>query len=297
MLAYRPAHSSPLAGGRGARHVSFAALADDSDSDAESPPPPLTEAEESGCAAAFAALACYTASAEFRALADGSTSWGDIFLDPLPPAAAAAERAMWTRVSAARRLRDAQDAGHGIPSPPPPEPVLQLRGTEADFWANDFARNLEMRWWNVYDATDLTDSEYAAMMTWLYDKGWLIEQETRTIVQAQEDDLPPRRWIAGLRDAPGAGHGPPAPLAAPGTDAGRRRGAPVPRFCRAAGACAEAGCRYVHGDTIPRINAPCSFGDACGATDPTGVKRSQCLRMHPGEVWTEGMVIRRPPSA
>lgn len=288
MLAYRPAHSSPLAGGRGARHVSFAAAfaADSDDSDAESPAP-LTEAEESGFAAAAAALAAYTSSAEFRALADGSTSWGDIFMDPLPPAAAAAERAMWARVSALRRA----------PSPPPPEPVLQLRGTEADFWANDFARNLEMRWWNVYDATDLTDQEYAEMMTWLYDKGWLIEQETRTIVQAQEDDLPPRRWIAGLRDAQSAAPAQPAPLAAPGTDAGRRRGAPVPRFCRAAGACQEAGCRYVHGDTIARVNQPCSFGDACGATDPTGVKRSQCLRMHPGEVWTEGMVIHRPPSA
>lgn len=277
MLAcWKPAHSSPLAGGRGARHVSFAAFAADSDdSDAESPAPPLTEAEESSFAAAAAALAAYTSSAEFRTLADGSVSWGDIFMP----------------------VRDAQGAvrpqePRRPPPPQEPEPVLNLRGTEADFWANDFARNLEMRWWNVYDTTDLTDLEYAAMMTWLYDKGWLIEQETRTIVQAQEDDLPPRRWIAGLRDGPAPAQ--PAPLAAPGTDAGRRRGAPVPRFCRAATTCAEAGCRYVHGDTIARVNAPCSFGDACGATDPTGVKRSQCLRMHPGETWTEGMVIHRP---
>ena len=277
LLAARPKFSSPLAGGRGG----FAALAalDSDDSDAEDLAFAAALRDAQGAGHGFdpvAALAAYTSSAEFRALADGSVSWGDIFMP----------------------VRDAQGAvrpqePRRPPPPQEPEPVLNLRGTEADFWANDFARNLEMRWWNVYDTTDLTDSEYASMMSWLYDKGWLIEQETRTIVQAQEDDLPPRRWIAGLlgsRDAPAA----PAPLAAPGTDAGRRRGAPVPRFCRAATTCAEAGCRYVHGDTIARVNAPCSFGDACGATDPTGVKRSQCLRMHPGETWTEGMVIHRP---
>jgi hypothetical protein len=42
------------------------------------------------------------------------------------------------------------------------------------------------------------------------------------------------------------------------------------------------------------VNQPCSFGAACGSSDPTGVKRSQCLHMHPGETWVEGMVINRP---
>jgi hypothetical protein len=65
------------------------------------------------------------------------------------------------------------------------------------------------------------------------------------------------------------------------------------RFCRAT-ACTEAGCRYVHGDTIPKMDKPCGFGATCGASDPTGLKRSQCIYMHPGEVWTADLCIHRP---
>lgn len=69
---------------------------------------------------------------------------------------------------------------------------------------------------------------------------------------------------------------------------------PVKRFCRAVGTCTEAGCRYVHEDTIPKIDRPCGFGAECGASDPTGLKRSQCLYMHPGETWTADLCIHRP---
>jgi hypothetical protein len=65
----------------------------------------------------------------------------------------------------------------------------------------------------------------------------------------------------------------------------------VPRFCRTS-ACADAACRYVHADTIARINEPCNFGAACGASD-TG-KRALCIRMHPGEKWSADMVVHRP---
>jgi hypothetical protein len=75
------------------------------------------------------------------------------------------------------------------------------------------------------------------------------------------------------------------------------RKATIPRFCRAGAECADLECRFVHADTIPRINEPCKFGAECGASDPTGLKRSQCLRMHPGETWTAEMVIVRPPPA
>jgi hypothetical protein len=74
--------------------------------------------------------------------------------------------------------------------------------------------------------------------------------------------------------------------------------APVPvlRFCRAGADCAEkdTGCRYVHGDTIPKIDKPCGFGAECGASDPTGLKRSQCVYIHPGEEWTPDLCVRRP---
>jgi hypothetical protein len=81
------------------------------------------------------------------------------------------------------------------------------------------------------------------------------------------------------------------PLSAPGSDVGRRNGCPVGRFCKEATACPTAGCRYVHGKTIPRVNEPCKFGEGCGSGD--AAKRATCLRMHPGETWTPELVIKR----
>jgi hypothetical protein len=81
------------------------------------------------------------------------------------------------------------------------------------------------------------------------------------------------------------------PLSAPGSDVGRRNGCPVARFCKEGTACPTAGCRYVHGDTISRINEPCKFGEGCGSGD--AAKRATCLRMHPGETWTPELVIKR----
>lgn len=80
-------------------------------------------------------------------------------------------------------------------------------------------------------------------------------------------------------------------LSAPGTDVGRRNGCPVARFCNEARACPTAGCRWVHGDTIPRIDEPCKFGATCGSGD--AAKRATCLRMHPGEKWTADLVVKR----
>jgi hypothetical protein len=81
------------------------------------------------------------------------------------------------------------------------------------------------------------------------------------------------------------------PLSAPGSDVGKRNGCPVARFCKEGTACPTAGCRYVHGDTIPRINEPCKFGATCGSGDVA--KRATCLRRHPGETWTADLVIKR----
>lgn len=180
---------------------------------------------------------------------------------------------------------------------------------ETDLWSQPFAANLEAHAAAAYDTTALTDAEFTEMMTWLCAHGWEISGATRNSVMAAPAELPPTEWISlealyALKEAGACcDHShpavrkaavPPTPLAAAGTDGGRRKGAPIPRFCKAAGGCTEEGCRYVHGDTIPKVNKPCGFGAGCGAADPTGVKRSQCLFLHPGETWAEGLCIHRP---
>jgi hypothetical protein len=65
----------------------------------------------------------------------------------------------------------------------------------------------------------------------------------------------------------------------------------IPRFCREAAACSKEGCRYVHGDSIPRVDKPCGFGAECGKGDPA--KRASCIYMHPGEVWSADLVVHR----
>jgi hypothetical protein len=235
----------------------------------------------------------------FQALNRGDLLWGDIILAAEAPRRPVQVVESWESVhrgrKSNRRVRFADE-------PPSPEEVAAtaLRAAdaaEATFWAQPFARNLEAHGGDWLDLTGLSDAEYEAVMSWLYSHGWALEHETRAGVRAVPSDEPPRVWVPPSRFVAAVAAATTAaakPLSAPGTDAGRRKGAPVPRFCRAAGGCGEAGCRYVHGDTIPRVNRPCGFGETCGASDPTGVKRSQCLYMHPGETWEEGLVIRRP---
>jgi hypothetical protein len=222
------------------------------------------------------------------ALLRGDICWGDIDIDgtllpPLKPAFASTSGA-----------NDFWDA---------------LQDATSALWSQPFAANLEAHAQDAYDTTDLTDAEFATMMTWLCANGWEITGATRTGVMAVFADLPPTQWVSlealyALKEAGACDCGShpavrkaavPAPaLAAAGTDGGRRKGAPIPRFCKAAGGCQEEGCRYVHGNTISKVNKPCGFGAGCGAADPTGVKRSTCLFLHPGETWTEGLCIHRP---
>jgi hypothetical protein len=197
-------------------------------------------------------------------------------------------------------------------------PHVPLRATEGDLWDQPFALDLEEYWPDTYDTREMSDADYHAMMSWIYSKGWHVEAYDRAGVQTYPDNATALRWNpatmeaeepnrvrwadqepapkahggAGCRDH-GHGHGHSHGHRAP---AKKERGpVTIPRFCREGAACAEAGgsCRYVHGDTIPRVNEPCAFGAGCGASDPTGVKRSQCLRMHPDEEWSPELVIRR----
>ena len=189
-----------------------------------------------------------------------------------------------------------------VPAEPEDRP---LRGTSAEFWAQPFTVNLDEYTMDVYDTRRLTDEEWNAMMSWLYWKGWWIDNAERDCVSAEPDDLPARYWcpprpeeepvrvkvVRWDADEPAAVVE--AEPKAPKKKALRAAPVPVMRFCRAT-TCTEAGCRYVHGDTIPKMDRPCGFGAECGASDPTGLKRSQCIYMHPGEEWTADLCIHRP---
>lgn len=198
-----------------------------------------------------------------------------------------------------------------LPVTPPPPSTIDPRPrarTEDDLWSQPWAVRLDEYFADHYDTRALTDAEWEAMLTWLYASGWEVQDYDRDGVKAYPDDAPPRIWVCppaelehGLRgkfrgivednhhDCACAHDHPAAP-----TKTLESRKATIPRFCRAGPECTDMDCRFVHADTIQRINEPCKFGAECGSSDSTGLKRSQCLRMHPGETWTEDMVIVRP---
>ena len=202
------------------------------------------------------------------------------------------------------------------PSVAPPQ--RQRANTMEDFWAQPWAAGLTELWSDAYDTSRLADSEWEAMMTWLFDNGWDVSDWDRQGVSCEPDNAPPRVWIAPrileeLAEADAAaprrgysrscGHRAfPEPAACSHDSGAAKPAAPqkvkvekvavvIPRFCRAGAACTEAGCRYTHGDTIPVWNEVCRFDGTC-----CGDKRATCYRLHPseGEVWTADLVRHRP---
>jgi hypothetical protein len=152
--------------------------------------------------------------------------------------------------------------------------AAEMHEQEQSIWNQPWSDRLGTYYADAYDLRDLTEEAYAACMSWLYEKGWNIKQEDRDGVKAYPDNLPPRVWIpVHVHEC-------------------KRKKVPVPRFCRAGVTCVDAECRYVHEDTIRRLNEPCNFGASCGASDPA--KRALCIRMHPGETWTPELVVHRP---
>lgn len=258
----------------GAKNLRFAALAD-SDDDATS-----SNAVTSVSACSVSPVCSVSLAFDdpiFAAMRRGDMLWGDL----LVPSAVVA-----------------------VYTPPLVVESRPVYGEE-DFWSQPWTASVDCHWSDCYDTSAMSSTEWESMMTWLYAVGWDIAYESRKYVRAFPDNQPSRVWVAPSRFELLAqsdnGHHhhsisckPVVQLSAPGSDKGKRKGVPIPRFCKAAAACSEEGCRYTHGDTIPRVNQVCSFGAACGSSDPTGVKRSQCLYMHPGETWIEGMVITRP---
>ena len=142
---------------------------------------------------------------------------------------------------------------------------------EQKLWSQPFAADLEMKnaAQDVFDCQRLTEEAYADFMTFLYENGWIVRHEERRFVQATTGSEPPRVWIS-----------PPPPHT-------------IPIFCKKAQDCFEQNCRYVHGDTIPKVKEKCKFLESCGASDPTGAKRAHCIRIHPGESWSPEACVHR----
>ena len=167
---------------------------------------------------------------------------------------------------------------------------------EASIWHQSFSHNLEQHGGDCFDLSLLSTEEEAACMTWLYAKGWHTEG-SRTSFTAYPADLPPRVWVAD-RFAALLSREEETEVQAPAPAKTKKAAVTVPRFCRASSggvACADATCRYVHADTMARLDKPCGFGAACGGTDPA--KRAACLYMHPGETWDATLIVTRPQAS
>jgi hypothetical protein len=294
-MAARVSHRSAAA---------WAVLAE-SDSDSDAPAAPVAAKKKKTPTKAAASKRTDSVSSEpgfqgdmdaiLAAMAEGTKTWADLMSEQTPiPLAASATVA----VAAPRRAN-----------------------TWDDFWALPFTAGLRELWGDCYDCTSLSDSEWEELMRWLFDAGWDVASYDRNGVEFEPDNGPRRVWVppseleammaeeAALRrrhhhhhshshshtcSKPAPAAAAPSAAAAPAKEP-RKKSGTVPRFCREAGACKEESCRYVHGDTIPRVNKPCGFGADCGKGD--AAKRALCLYMHPGEEWSEGLVIRRPVAA
>lgn len=263
--AGRPAFA---AGGTKNRAVrSFALLAcDSSDSDEDeveealTPPPPPTE------------LLMLTVPMPMPlppllgALQRGDLLWGDMDC-PIPY--------MAPRYTFTTKLDPVQEVAEEEAEAAP------TRTTEADLWSQPWAANMTAICGNAVSTASMSNAEWADCMRWLFQNGWAIAYWDRKGFDAVPDNLPPRIWLGDVT------------LGADEKAVSAPKACTIPRFCQGGKRCKE-GCQYYHGDTIPRVNKPCAFGAACGASDPTGQKRSLCIHMHPGETWAPGMVVWRP---
>ncbi len=237
-----------------------------------------------------------TAAEMLSVLSSGSCAWGDVLVSeseiaervaatrwyPCEDGVVAFDPAVAARAAAARAAVIADEA----------QADDDRQGR--DLFAQPFASNLDWSFADIHNTTRLTDAEYVACMTWLYDQGWEIVSETRAGFDGWPAGLPPRVWVPPASVTPtrqwtqGAAR---APRPVTG------RAAPVPRFCRDSHGgvpCADPACRYVHADTIACVDKCCGFDGRC-----SGDKRLTCIYMHPseGQTWSAGMVVHRLATA
>ena len=276
----------------------FSAFETDSDEEVEQPALPAVTAETP--AEFFARLGRED---PILAAVSNGLSWFEAENGEDGPIAKASK----ARIEAERPAREARAAARLVAEdeaeaariallPPPPTAAEQeeqylsvCHRSEEEFWAQSFTQNLDERIPDYFDTTGLTDDEFHAMLTWVYANGWQVDVCGRDSVKLVSDDGPSRRYIPDNFWTHKPEHG----MCCSHKHDKKAKTSTIPRFCRAA-VCEEADCRYVHADTIPKTNRACGFGEGCGASDPTGVKRSQCLFMHPGETWTTESCIHKP---
>lgn len=201
------------------------------------------------------------------------------------------------------------DEGPSKVAPPVAAPPASEEEQRLTLFRQPFAADLEEYPNDDLNTREMSDASWEALMTYLYAHGWLVEYADRNQIEAYPDNLPPRIWTRPYeedekdraqrraRDSqpPVAAKAAKAPVAAKAAKAAPKQ---IPRFCQGCKG-ERAACRYVHEDTIQKIDSPCAFGAACGASDPTGLKRSQCIYIHAecGEIWSPESVIHRPPPA
>lgn len=200
-------------------------------------------------------------------------------------------------------------------------PAVRRANTWDDFVDQPWYDELIELTSDVYGTEALAEESWEAMMGWLFQAGWYVRGWCRQWVSVDPDNGPARTWIPPrvleelaaedgklVRRGYGAhrghkcsGHHHHRPAEAAATAAPAVKAAPpkekqtvIPRFCRAGAACAEAGCRFTHGNTIPVQNKVCAFDGRC-----SGDKRATCIFLHPseGEVWTAELVRVRPVAA
>jgi hypothetical protein len=75
-------------------------------------------------------------------------------------------------------------------------PQRRRANTVEDFWAQPWSTGLTELWSDAYDTSRLSDAEWEAMMTWLFDNGWDVSDWDRQGVSCEPDNAPPRVWIA-----------------------------------------------------------------------------------------------------
>ena len=271
------------AGGvRNGRVFNFSEL--DSSSEEEEAAPRLAPEEH---------LAAWCAQPLYRAMCGNDARWGDILAmeeegQPIDLEVLAADAASDRADKALRAARASDPARRQRESQAELE---RYERAESAIWAGSWGRNLELHTPEVYDLSGLSDEEHEALMRWLYAEGWDVAGDRET-VRAWPADLPPRVWVQA-RDFGSLVPQEKEQEAVAVPVKPKSKGC-VPRFCRASSGgvpCADTKCRYVHDDTMPRLDEPCAFGEACGASDPA--KRALCIRMHPGELWTPALVVRR----
>ena len=64
-------------------------------------------------------------------------------------------------------------------------------------WSMPWARDLELKYGNIYDCSGMSEKDYASFMRWLCARGFDVHAYGhRAIVSARDAHLPPMEWVS-----------------------------------------------------------------------------------------------------